>query len=214
MKVYVKKGDYSFILSIVLGIVFIGFAIGILLLFTKSERPFNELFAEFGIAIPFAFIFFIIGICIFVILFKPAKEYKLRLISKKEQAYNGMIITYMVFSGDKEKEVFDDLIDTDYKCYTIGQNDLVVNDDYSVKIKEFNCCPKYVEALNSCENNKTKDFVPMSISLITIPIVACGIIILLCIIGMIIYPKYILEYGIFGLIDSIILYRVIKKFKN
>lgn len=214
MKVYVKKRDKSpFLMGIILGIIFIGFGVITYIVFTRRERPFIEVFSDYGIMIPFGFIFFIIGIYIIVNLFRPAKKYKLRLTSKKEQVYNGKIITYMGFSGDKEKEVFDDLIDADYKCYTIGQNNLVVGDDYIVKIKEFNWCPKSVKALDDYKND-TKEHVPISISLITIPIAFCGIMILLCIIGMILYPKYILEYAIWGVINSVILYSIVKEYKK
>lgn len=215
MKVYVKKRDKNpFLMSIILGIIFIAFGVITYIVFTKSERPFIEVFSDYGIMIPFGFIFFIIGVYIIVNLFRPAKKYKLRLISKKEQVYKGKIITYMGFSGNKEKEVFDDLIDADYKCYTIGQNDLVVGNDYSVKIKEFNWCPKSVETLDNFNDNKAKEHVPISISLITIPIAFCGIMILLCIIGMILYPKYILEYAIWGVINSVILYSIVKEYKK
>lgn len=215
MRVYVKKRDRSpFLMSIILGIIFTCFGVITYIVFTKSERPFIEVFSDYGIMIPFGFVFFIIGVYIIANLFVPAKKYKLRLISKKEQVYKGKIITYMGFSGNKEKEVFDDLIDADYKCYTIGQNDLVVGDDYCVKIKEFNWCPKSVETLDNYNDNKTKEHVPMSIPLITIPIVFCGIMILLCIIGMILYPKYIFEYITFSLVDGVVLYLILKEFRK
>ena len=162
MKVYVKKRDKNpFIMNIILGIIFIAFGVITYIVFTKSERTFIEVFSDYGIMLPFGVIFFIIGIFIIANLFKPAKKYKLRLISKKQQVYKGKIITYMGFSGDKEIEVSNDLIDADYKCYTIGENNLKVGDDYSVKIKEFNWCPKSVEALDSYNDNKTKEYVPI-----------------------------------------------------
>lgn len=215
MRVYVKKRDKNpFLMIIILGIIFTGFGVITYIVFTKSERPFIEVFSDYGIMLPFGFIFFIIGIYIIANLFKPAKKYKLRLISKKQQVYKGKIITYMGFSGDKEKEVSNDLVDADYKCFTIGENNLKVDNDYSVKIKEFNWCPKSVEELDHYKNDDSKKYIPRSLPLITISIVFCGVIILLCIIGMILYPKYILEYVIWGIINSLILYIIIKEYKN
>ena len=150
MKVYSKKHDKNTIIpGIIVTIILLLVSSGIFIASVMSEKSFIDVLSSFGILLLFAVIFLGFSIYFIYILIKKPKDYKAKLINKKIEIYKGKQITYMKFSTEKEREQEEDFISSEYKCYTIGKNNLIVGNDYSLGIKEFNWEPKYVEELKN-----------------------------------------------------------------
>lgn len=220
MKVYVKKSDKSTMIpGIIVTILFLSFSIGIFIAGITSGKSFIDVLASLGITLVFAIIFFGFGVCFVYALIKRPKGYKAKLVNKKVETYNGKQITYMEFNTEKEREQEEDFISADYKCYTIGENNLVVGNDYSLKIKEFNWEPKYVEEINNSyeqTKNKVANKVPnMTLSPVFL---AVGLIfggnLLLCILGIIMYPQYTSTYIMVGIFFGVALFMTFKGSKT
>lgn len=220
MKVYVKKSDKSTMIpGIIVTILFLSFSIGIFIAGITSGKSFIDVLASLGITLVFAIIFFGFGVCFVYALIKRPKGYKAKLVNKKVETYNGKQITYMEFNTEKEREQEEDFISADYKCYTIGENNLVVGNDYSLKIKEFNWEPKYVEEINNSyeqTKNKVANKVPnMTLSPVFL---AVGLIfggnLLFCILGIIMYPQYTSTYIMVGIFFGVALFMTFKGSKT
>lgn len=213
MKVYVKKEDKSSMtLRIIITIIFISFPIGIFIFEYKSSMSFVSALISSGLNTG---IFLAFGIYFIYELFKSPKEYKLKLIIKRNETYKGKKITYMRFSKQKEKDI-DDLNALDYKCYTVGENNLIVGNDYILKIKEYNWEPKRVEEIDNSKEKKVISKDPhinfLSI-LLPVGLFFLGLL-FLCILGIIIYPEYASTYITFFIVLGTTLfaiYKIIKK---
>ena len=220
MRVRVKKEDRnSMIPGIIVTIIFLSVSTAIFITTFKQNKPIIEALVDNGIAVLFSLVFLGFGIYFVYALIKRPKAYRATLVNKKIETYNGEQITYMEFSTEKEQE--DDYISPDYTCYTIGDNDLVVGSEYSLRIKEYNWEPKYVEEIdNSYEaekKGKVKDKLPTA-SLGPVYIAIAFIVggtALLCVIGAIMYPEYLATYLTIGVICGYALYKMFKdnKFK-
>lgn len=213
MKVYIKKENrFPIPIRIIIIIIFLSFSIGIFIAFLKSEKSFIDVLSSFGIELLFAIIFLVFSIYFIYALIKKPKSYKAKLVNKIVETYNGKQITNMQFKTEKEKEQEEDFIPSIYNCYTIGENNLIVGNYYSLKIKEFNWEPKFVEEINnSYENSKNKvtTKVPnmnMSPVFFSLGLIFSGLI-LLCLLGIIIYPQYIITYIIFGIFCVVALFK-------
>ena len=207
------------ITGIIVTIVFLSFSIGIFIAGITSGKSFIDVLASFGITLVFAIIFFGFGIYFLYALFKRPKGYKAKLVNKKIETFNGKQITYMEFNTKKEREQEEDFISSNYKCYTIGENNLVVGNNYSLKIKEFNWEPKYVEEINDSyegKKNKVKSKVPnMTLSPVFLAVgLVFGGLIFLCILGIIMYPEYTSTYIMFGIFCAIALFMTYKGSKT
>jgi len=220
MRVYVKKEDKNTMIpGIIVTIIFLSFSIGVFIAGITSGKSFIYVMASFGITLLFAIIFFGFGICFVYALIKRPKGYKAKLVNKKNETYNGKQITYMEFSTQKEREQEEDFIPSDYSCYTIGENNLIVGNDYLLRIKEFNWEPKYVEEINdSYENTKNKvaSKVPnmtMSPIFFSVGLIFFGLL-FLCILGIIMYPEYTSTYIIFGIFSGAALFMTFKGSKT
>ena len=217
MKVYSKKEDKKTIVpAIIITIVFLSVSIGMFIAGITSEKSFIDILASFGIASVFAIIFFGFGMYFIYLLLKKAKDYKVKLINKKIETYKGKQITYMEFKMEKAKEQEEDFIPTSYKCYTIGENNFVVGNAYILKIKEFNWEPKYVEEINDSSENKVAS---KGSNMNLFPIfwaieLIFGWLILLCVLGIIMYPQYKFTYVIFGTFCGIALFMTFKGSKT
>lgn len=226
MKVYVKKGEKPpiffgiFAIMWFLMFAFLGFN-GVF----NNEMPFSTALALHGDAFVFSILFFGLGMFFIFYLLKRPKAYKAKLISKKIEIYDGKQITYMEFSAQKEKEQEEDFISPDYKCYTIGENNLVIGNYYALKIKEFNWKPRYVEELQinqedeeklkltkNTKKEKVASKVPNTNLSIVSFIIAFSLIalILLCILELKLYPEYQTEYIVAIIFFAIALYRTFK----
>lgn len=217
MKVYSKKHDKNTIIpGIIVTIILLLVSSGIFIASVMSEKSFIDVLSSFGILLLFAVIFLGFSIYFIYILIKKPKDYKAKLINKKIEIYKGKQITYMKFSTEKEREQEEDFISSEYKCYTIGKNNLIVGNDYSLGIKEFNWEPKYVEELKNRYKNKITDKVPnmtMSPVFLTIGLIFGGLL-FLCILGIIIYPQYTSIYIIAGIFFGISLFVTFKGSKT
>ncbi len=220
MKVYVKKEDKNTMIPrIIVTIVFLSVSVGIFIAFFKSGKSFIDALASFGITLLFAIIFLGFSMYFIYALIKRPKGYKAKLVNKKVETYNGKQITYMEFKTEKEREQEEDFIPADYKCYTIGENNLIVGNNYSLRIKEFNWEPKYVEEINnSYENgiNKVSSKVPnmtMSPVFFSVGLIFGGLL-FLCILGIIMYPQYTSTYIMFGILCGVALFMTFKASKT
>ena len=216
MKVYVKKEDRNAMIpGIIVTIIFLAVSVGIFIAFFKSKKSFVDALASFGTELIFAIIFFGFSMYFIYALFKWPKGYKAKLVNKGIETYNDRQITYMEFNTEKEREQLEDFVPSDYRCYTIGENNLIVGNDYSLKIKEFNWEPKFVEEINSSygnSQNKVASKVPnmtMSPVFFSVELIFSGLIIL-CILGIIMYPQYTSTYIIFGTFCGVALFRTFK----
>ena len=223
IKVYVKKEDKNTMIPrIIITIVFLSISIGIFLAGFTSSKSFIDVLASFGIILLFAIIFFGFGMYFFYALIKRPKGYKAKLINKKIETYNDKQITYMEFCTEKERKQEEDSIPSYYRCYTIEENNLIVGNDYSLKIKEFNWEPKYVEEINN-SYEKTKNKIASKVSNITMSPLFFSIgvffvgLLFLCILGIITYPQYTSTYimlGIFCVVALFITFKVSKTWKS
>lgn len=220
MRVYVKKEDkISMIPIIIVTITFLSFSIGVFISVITSGKSFIDVLASFGITLLFAIIFFGFGMCFVYTLIKKPKEYRAKLVNKKNETYNGKQITYMEFNTQKEREQEEDFISTNYRCYTIGENNLIVGNDYSLRIKEFNWKPKYVEEINNFyekRKNKIANKVPnmtMPSSFFLIYLIFAGLL-FFCILGIIMYPEYTYIYILVGIFSGARLFMTFKGCKT
>lgn len=215
MRVYVKKKDKkSMIPGLIVTIIFTVFPICVLIGLINSKKELIDALIEYGSVIVFAIIFLGFGLFFVYSLIKSPKGYKATLVTKKSQTYNGKQITYMKFSTQKEKEQDDDFISTNYYCYTFGENDLIINKNYSLKIKEYNWEPKYVEELTE-ENNVLKSAAVngSNIAFLIVGSIFAGLA-LLSILGLIIWPHYFIAYIICFTFFTFGVYYVIKMYKQ
>lgn len=212
-KVYIKREDYDSNMPRYLIFIFF-FSIGILVFKNCLNAGSYEKVIEsiIGNGIVLAFLF---GVSIFLIYFylKKPHLYAGTLREKIIEEYKGKKITYMIFDTVKEAVSSFDLIDTEYRCYTIGENDLKEGSVYVVGIKEFDWRPKFVEPIGDKDQEKMK--IPTTNNKIVIYIVLgfFAYQFFLCIYGIIKYPEYTGTYLIVaaflavGLITSYITYK-------
>lgn len=220
MRVYVKKEDKNTIIpGIIVTIIFLSVSVSIFINFFKSGKSFVDALSSFGITLLFAIIFFGFSMYFIYALIKRPKGYKAKLINKKIETYSSKQITYMEFSTQKEREQEEDFIPSVYRCYTIGENNLIVGNDYSLRIKEFNWEPKYVEEINNSyekTKNKVASKVPnmtMSPVFFSVELIFGGLL-FLCIFGIIMYPKYTSTYVMVGAFSGVALFMTFKASKT
>lgn len=217
MRVYTKKEDRSSMLpGVIATIFFLSFSIGIFIAFFKSEESFIDTLSTLGIALLLAIVFFVLSIYFIFYLFKRPKGYKAKLINKKNETYHGKQITYMEFSTLYEDE---DSMEADYKCYTFGDNNFITNRVYSLRIKEFNWEPKYVEEIDYSyvsKKNKVASKIPnvtLSPVFLAMGFIEAGML-FFCILGLILYPQYMSTYLAFGTLFGFALFMTFKGFKG
>lgn len=220
MRVYVKKENKNTMIpGIIVTIIFLSVSVGIFIAFFKIGKSFIDALASFGITLLFAIIFFGFSMYFIYALIKRPKGYKAKLVNKRVETYNVKQITYMEFNTEKEREQEEDFISADYKCYTIGENNLIVGNDYSLIIKEFNWEPKYVEEINNSyeqTKNKVSSKVPnmtMSPVFFSVGLIFGGLL-FLCVLGIIMYPQYTSTYIIFGIFCGTSLFMTFKGSKT
>lgn len=220
MRVYTKKEDRSSMVpGVIATIFFLAFSIGIFIAFFSSKESFIDTLSALGIALLMAIVFFVLSMYFICYLIKRPRGYKAKLINKKFETYNGKQITYMEFStlheGEDEEGQDEDSMEADYKCYTIGDNNLITNRDYSLRIKEFNWEPKYVEEIDNSyvsKKNKVANKIPnvsLSPLFFVMGFFEAGML-FFCILGIILYPQYISTYLAFGALFSFALFMTFK----
>lgn len=156
MKVHVKKGEYqTSIPGIIVTILFLSFSIGIFVS-CFSYNSFIEALSGAGMSLIFALVFFAFSLYFVYALFKSPKGYSAKLTKKNIENYKGRQITYMTFTTEKETEQEEDFVPETYTCYTYGNNNLIENEKYIIKIKEFNWKIKAVEEDNDLQSNISK----------------------------------------------------------
>lgn len=137
MDVFVKKENkQSFVPIVGLLIVFLAFSVGSFIYIFRDnfiERLLNNS-SLFLFAI-FCFGFSIYGIVLF---FKKPKKYSARLLSKELENYHGRKIWNMTFEVYKKAKRYDDVVPTKYSCFTYDDNAFLINNNYTVFLKELN----------------------------------------------------------------------------
>jgi len=223
VKVYVKKEDKNTMIpGIIVTIIFLLFSLGVFIAGIISGKSFIDLLSSFGIVLIFAIIFFGLGMYFVYALIKSPKGYKVKLVNKKIKTYNGKQIIYMEFNIEEDGEKEEDgegeeaFISADYKCYTFEDNNLIVGNAYLLRIKEFNWEPKYVEEIsNSYEQPKNK--VASNLAKFTMSPVLFSVglffggLLLICILGIIMYPQYTSTYIILAIFCIVALFIAFKK---
>lgn len=214
MRVYVKKENKNTMIpGIIVTIVFLLVSSWVFITVIKSEKSFIEILENFGIELIFSIIFFGIGTCFVYFLFKTPKKYKVKLVNKKIETYNGEQITYMEFMEfELPKAQKGNSNCYSYSCYTKGENDLIVGNDYVLRIKQFNWEPKFVEKLDSCFKNKIAFNLPnrtLTPIFLIFGLIFFGLL-CLCILGIITYPKYMHIYVLVGIFSLVALFMAFK----
>ena len=220
MKVYVKKEDNinPISIGITITIVFLSISVGIFVAAIMSGKSFYDVLLSYGVALIFATIFLGFGMYFVYILIKRPKAYKVKLINKKLEIYNGKQITYMEFITLKESKQKDS-ISSKYMCYTIGENNLIVDNEYALRVKEFNWQPKFVEEINdSYENTKNKainKYPKINISPVFFALeFFWGGILFFCVLGRTMYPQYKFIYTVAAIFTGVALFMTIKISKS
>lgn len=158
---------------------------------------------RYGNILPFVILFLILD-CYFVFyMIKPSKPYKAKLLKKEFEMYEGEQITNMVFKLEYKKKPYE-INPTEIRCYSKGKNKLKINEYYSLSMKEFSWRPKYVQNLLTNKSSNKKIF-----SLLDVLILTVFLELLLCVYGIVRYPKYIQTYICIAIFWGIILYKML-----
>ena len=214
MKVYPKNEDKKgIIVGFIVGVVllsFVGFLIYHLIWELKKGTELHVAILNDSIAIAFAFAFIICGGMIIYYIFKPAKKYKAILLKKEKEKYNNNEVWMMKFKvyivDNNEEEIIE------VEGYTLEDNNYKVNNNYIVGVKEANWSIRYIEELDekNYKSNKGTSFNPLFISLLIVFMT----ILFVSILGMIMYPQYLVIYIITALFASVPLYFIAKNMFN
>lgn len=212
MRVYVKKEDRNPMFpGIIVMTIFLSFSIGMFIAFIQSDKPFIETLASAGSLLLFAIIFFAFGIYFAHALIKKPKAFLGQLVSKKSEIYKGKNITSMVFrirAGKEQKEECDEV---EYQCYTKGENNLILEKEYVLKIKEFNWEIKYVKEMIDEKNEVVRSLPEVTLYPVLLAILFFfGGMVFLCILGLIFYPENLVYYISFGICFGIGFYKLFK----
>ena len=144
MKVYTQDGEsQSMFGGLLVTFVFFVYSLYIFISFIQSKNI-AETLADLGVGLVFALIFFVIATYFIILLLKKPKSFTAELVKKEIQVYKGKIITYMEFVTFEAENK----IGMHYFCYTYGENNLILNKKYLIKVKEFNWNIKRVEEEN------------------------------------------------------------------
>lgn len=210
MKVYLKKEDKnSMIPGIIVMIIFIAIFTGVTISILNEQTDFVHILLKYNVLLIFALIFGGFGIFFLIFLIKRPKRYLAKLVAKKLEKYKDLEITYMKFTvkGNTPDDI------SEYKCYTIGENDLQIGNEFVLKIKQFNWEPKYVEKQGN--NFKVKETLPKkqrSLVFILVNIVFVSLLVV-SILGIIMYPEYLYIYAIVDIISIVAIYKAFKGYK-
>ena len=215
MRVYSKNENNEYIISIIsrilIIILFLLFSVGSFIPLVISNTSVVELLASPAIIFyVFPIAFFIVDIYTIYSLFKRPKGYIVKLLSKKVESYKGNIITYMVFSATTSNKKIK------FECYTKEENDLVVGNNYILKIKEFNWEPKYIEKLyyNQTNNNVSAELPTIKMFPVFLLLVLFfGGMLFWGIIGIIENPNYRFLFFVLDIILLFFIYVIFKTYK-
>lgn len=205
MKVFMKKGEHqSLVFGIVFTLLFLFVSIYLLYPYFASEC-FLDAFSQDGTKFVFGIFFSFFDLIFLIYLFKPPKKYIAVLISKSMGDYHGMIVCDMVFEVTKKKKRSYDLIPARFSCFTYEDNDLVINQQYTIYVKEFNWVIKKVEPFDG------KIFkVPVSANIFVLCVIDVVLFAFfaLGIVGLICFPKYYQIYIIWCLFFAVMIERL------
>ena len=228
MKVFVKKEDkmQSLVTNIIVTIIFIVAPSCVYYSFFKglsSGKDIAELLSAYAVLLLFATIFFVIGLVLLFILLRGPKKYRATLVEKVRETYEGEEVDYMTFYVINQKSKSEDNKIMEYKCYTPENNNLVQGCDYTIKVWDYTYEIKSVEveALDNSvveaepEGSELKASLKGSINIVYLIV---GIFfagqLAICILGIILYPEYLVAYigvGSFFAIGVYYAYKMLKK---
>ena len=166
MKVYVKKGDcQSIIPSILLTSFFLVVPIIIYIKLFLGKNFMEALYKNADVFI-FSVVFFVLGLFLLFSFFIKPQKFTCKLVSKKEEEYRGKKIFVMIFKFIKTDNNEFDYTPDDCICYTYGDNNFIINENYDVFVKGPNFKPIYVDACASSDTKTLKgvDLLPVFIA--------------------------------------------------
>ena len=177
---------------------------------TILYRTWAEWFSKCAVMIPF-FIIFLGGTVFFIVMiFKRPKKFNAILLEKKINK-EGILELFFEVKGYQKQYL---------SCLVEKDNDFNVGEYYLLTIKEVFEMILYIEDNNNEKSNDTsferiinhKDF-PLYFGVLAVEFVLLFLIVL-CIIGLILYPKYFYIYIIVAIILILTLFRVYILFKD
>lgn len=199
MKLYTDKEFTNSVLFYTLFTLFTIFMTGLLFIgFLSGE----------AIMLGFSIVFFLLSLVMIYSLLKRPRLYRAKLISKKTELIDGKNKTVLIFkiTGKlKDKDLSSDktVINT-VKCYTMEENNLIINNNYILKIKELGWKPlNLYEDKNKIneENLANNKVAPKSFMIVF----ACLLIVIICPILIGIYRVLKSPQDIYKYIPSFIL---------
>ena len=200
MKKKKKKGDYQSLIPVLI-ITFLFLFVSIYLLYPYFvSESFLDTFFQNGVTLVFGVFFLFFAVLFLIYLFKPPKKYTAVLISKNMGYYRGEAVYDMVFEALKQKKRSGDLVPRKFSCFTYEDNDLVVNQQYTIYVKEVNWIIKKVEPF---DGKVSKVPVSANIFVLCAIDVALFALFVLGIVGWIYFPKYYQIYMIWCLLFAV-----------
>lgn len=201
MKVYVKKDrKKNVLLGVIVMSLFIIIPIAVILRVLLDNGTFLDKLANWFIPVTWSLVLFYFGASLFYGFIKKPAYFGAVLISKSVEFYNGQKITNMTFKVNKPNRKEDDLGYSHFSCYTIGENDLVLEKKYLLYIKEFSWKVRRVE---ECLANEYREKEMKSVTLrpvfIAVEIMFLSIVIA-CVLGIVFYPEFIVTYACAGVL--------------
>lgn len=151
MKIYTKKEDKrsSYIISIIVIILFFclgSFFYGKFSQSLKFSDSFYDAFSSTGVLVLLGIIFEVVALFILFYLLKSPKKNVFKLVDKKMEIYKNKEITYMTFVISKLNDYNSDYSGFDeYKCYTIGENNFCLEQEYLLSINQIVWVPINIE---------------------------------------------------------------------
>lgn len=118
-------------------ILFLTFSVGSFVYIFCNSNPIDRLSKSLDLFI-FAVFFFCFSIYAIVLLLKKSKRYSAMLLSKEIENYDGNKIWSMTFRVYKKAKKENDMVSSEYRCFTYSDNPFVVNQRYDIFLKEVN----------------------------------------------------------------------------
>lgn len=201
MKVYVRREDKQIIFpAYFVTAFFLGFSICIF--YSAFTMNFIEFLKKGGMDFVIALVFFFFGMILLFYILKPRKKKIAKLIEKKLIGYNNKEVQLMRFKVIGKYNIGA----REYVCFTYKTNDLVVDKNYFIYVKE--SCDRIKKVGNEISNDdlnkeieKAKkrssnvDYSTMGLTWVFIGVsMIFSSFILFSILGIIFYPEYRLIY--------------------
>ncbi len=214
MKVYIKQEEKNPILPrIIFVLVFFIVCIADFLWVCFDTRELFTKLVDHAIDLSAAIFFFALDLYFIYAFLKKPFGFKAVLKDKKPEYYLNEAIINMYFEICPAKNKRSTLLEDGYNVYTYKDYNLEIGKTYILRIKEFNWEPTSVEEIDGKNFEKELPVINEKIGLIGAIVVILAPLIL-SIVGIMLYPKYALTFGIVAIICLIALIYIYIKGKN